>query len=181
MHSWTTPSLSPLRWLMRPGEGCGHPPQKPTEAARPSPSSVSMQPRKEVPASLQKVDRETGALGLLNTCSEEYNHIPLHRALNMWVGLTCPWKARGGSLGNLAGEPGGHGKFVTLVFHRGCGRKWCAEPPGDSQELLSLSLPYSSSSRRGDPACPEHCTLGSTTQPWTCQATICIQQKRCNK
>lgn len=53
-----------------------------------------LQPRRKVLASLQ--DRKRGGLGLPNTCSEDHNPVPLHRALNIWVGLTWPWKAWAG-------------------------------------------------------------------------------------
>lgn len=52
-----------------------------------------LQPRREVLSSLQ--DKERGALRLLNTCTEGYNPIPLHKAVNIW-GLTWFWKARAG-------------------------------------------------------------------------------------
>lgn len=47
-------------------------------------------------------------------------------------------------LGRQAGEPGGHGEFITLVFPRGCARS-CGPEPDTEIPLLSfspVSLPY---------------------------------------
>lgn len=98
MHSWSPLRLFPLRWLVGPGDGCGHPHAARSWQQGPagtSPVSVSdLQPRKEVLASLQ--NRQRGALGLLNTCTEDHKPVLLHRPLNIWVGLTWPRKAWAG-------------------------------------------------------------------------------------